>query len=103
MGQMDRVTQANAAGAEEGANAAAHLKLQADALQEAVRAMREMMGHTGSRTAAESDVGRGLAVRRPAPAQAPRAAVGIRRATPRIEMPDDSVTGDPEDRHFANF
>ncbi len=103
MGQMDRATQANAASAEEGANAAARLKRQADAMQETVRSLRAMMGRAGGRSHAESDDVPGLGMRRTVAVHTPRPAVGLRRPTPRIEMPDDNATGDPEDRHFANF
>jgi|688.fasta_scaffold103071_3 methyl-accepting chemotaxis protein len=103
MNQMDSVTQANAASAEEGANAAAQLKEQADAMQETVRTLRAMVGRIASRSRPQSQGSQAAGPRRAPPAVASRRTPSLRRPAPRIEMPDDDATRDPEDRHFANF
>jgi methyl-accepting chemotaxis protein len=113
MAQMDKVTQGNAAGAEQAAAAARQLDAQARSLHETVRDLRRLMGgrgrsevapeaaampasapRFGSSTAASA---RGTAVARPASSPPPA------EARPRIPMPDDASPADPEDRHFADF
>lgn len=53
--QMDKVTQGNAANAEETASAAEELNAQTDALQEAVADLTQMVGNTGSERARTAD------------------------------------------------
>ena len=45
--QMDKITQANAASAEETSGAAAELNSHAEALKAAIRALRELVEHVG--------------------------------------------------------
>ena len=96
MAQLDGVTQANAARAEEGAAAAATLTREADTLRGHVDRLRTLVGAAPLPTVAASAKPR-------APAWSPRPAVP-RTALPRIPMPgDESPTGDAEDRHFRDF
>jgi methyl-accepting chemotaxis protein len=103
MTQMDKVTQGNAASAQQSASAAEELNSQAHHMQENVRALRELV--IRSRRTAGAAVPAALAApRTPAlPAAAPRRLPAPRRTPPRIEMPGDTNSPDQEDRHFANF
>ena len=103
MTQMDKVTQGNAASAQQSASAAEELKSQAHHMQENVRALRELV--IRSRRTAGAAVPAPLAApRTPAlRAAAPRRLPAPRRTPPRIEMPGDTTSPDQEDRHFANF
>ena len=96
MAQLDSVTQANAARAEEGAAAAATLTREADTLRAHVDRLRTLVG------APKRDA--------PRPAPLPRARLPLptaapeQRAPPRIPMPGDAdALSDAEDRHFRDF
>jgi methyl-accepting chemotaxis protein len=103
MTQMDKVTQGNAASAQQSASAAEELNNQAHHMQENVRALRELV--IRSRRASGAAVPAAPAApRTPAlPGAAPRRLPAPRRTPPRIEMPGDTSSPDQEDRHFANF
>ena len=103
MTQMDKVTQGNASNAEESASAAEELNSQAHAMQDTVRLLRSLVRR-------ESSPFGGAVQRGPAPrGQLRRPAAAMvklpeaRRSMPQIQMPDDKVPSDQDDRHFANF
>jgi methyl-accepting chemotaxis protein len=99
MTQLDRVTQANAVRAGQGASAATQLTSQAGCMQDNVSRLRSLV------------TGRGDATPPPAPPRPPaRLADGARpvppprRGEPRIPMPgDDPRAEDADDRHFRDF
>jgi methyl-accepting chemotaxis protein len=105
MTQMDKVTQGNAASAEQSSSAAEELTNQAQLLQENVEQLQTLIAGTSqsadatvsyrparaSRPAAQR-----AAVRQAAPS---RAAVEARRQAPHIVMPDD----DPDATNFRSF
>jgi len=110
MTQMDKVTQSNAANAEESATAAEELSAQARAMRESVQSLRALVS-AAARQEREHQVSGGVSgerMRRPAApgvgaTLAPRIESAARRASvSRIPMPDDK-TADQDDRHFANF
>jgi len=95
MAQLDGVTHANSARAEEGAAAAEALAAEAETVRGTVGRLRGLMGMRVREEAAP----RPRAV--PAPAPVSRAA---RRVAARIPMPGDHESGvDAEDRHFRDF
>ena len=83
VGQMDKVTQSNAAAAEEGASAAEELSSQAAALKESVAVLQSLAGTGG--------VGRLAPAAAPAPRAAPRPAP---QAAPRMRRADPVAAGD---------
>ncbi len=99
MTQMDKVTQGNAAGAQESANAAEQLNNQAHHMQENVRALRGLLVHGTGGVQVVAGTTR-LPIK---PAAAMRKLPDARRTVPRIEMPGDDALHDQDDRHFANF
>jgi len=109
MTQMDKVTQSNAANAEESATAAEELNAQARSMQESVNSLRSLVSKTAQayQGAASVAVPNGRSRRTSAPAaHHPRleAPVQGRRPTgPQIPMPEEKTSADQDDRHFANF
>jgi methyl-accepting chemotaxis protein len=109
MTQMDKVTQSNAANAEESATAAEELNAQARSMQESVNSLRSLVSKTAQayQGAANVAVPNGRSRRTSAPAaHHPRleAPVQGRRPTgPQIPMPEERTSADQDDRHFANF
>ena len=109
MTQMDKVTQSNAANAEESATAAEELNAQARSMQESVNSLRSLVSKTAQayQGAANVAVPNGRSRRTSAPAaHHPRleAPVQGRRPTgPQIPMPEEKTSADQDDRHFANF
>ena len=107
MGMMDKVTQSNAASAEQSAGAAQELRVQAMAVQDTAKQLRSLVG--GAAAAARGN-GHGAAV---ASATAPQleSTGRFRSALPdhrsrleRIPMPRQAeAAADHEDRHFRNF
>jgi len=107
MTQMDKVTQSNAANAEESATAAEELNAQARSMQESVNSLRSLVSKTAQayQGAANSVVSSGRSRRSIAPAAHPARfeAQGRRPAGPQIPMPEEKTSTDQDDRHFANF
>jgi methyl-accepting chemotaxis protein len=109
MTQMDKVTQSNAANAEESATAAEELNAQARSMQESVNSLRSLVSKTAQayQGAANVAVPNGRSRRTSAPAAHParfEAPVQGRRPTgPQIPMPEERTSADQDDRHFANF
>jgi len=107
MTQMDKVTQSNAANAEESATAAEELNAQARSMQESVNSLRSLVSKTAQayQGAANSVVSSGRSRRSIAPAAHPARfeAQGRRPAGPQIPMPEEKTSADQDDRHFANF
>lgn len=99
MTELDKVTQENAARAEEGASAAAELTSQAQVMREHVAWLRSLVS--------AATKGAGTAASAAKPGEAPRQAALPRPARPtaaRIPMPGDERTAvDAEDRHFKDF
>jgi methyl-accepting chemotaxis protein len=110
MTQMDKVTQSNAANAEESATAAEELSAQAKAMQESVQSLRALVSSVARQQREYQGGGRanGERMRRPAVPRvgatlAPRIESAARRTgVSQIPMPDDKAA-DQDDRHFANF
>ena len=105
MTQMDKVTQGNAASAEQSSSAAEELTNQAQLLQENVEQLQSLIAST-SQSAGTAGSHRPARVSRQAPQrgtvrQAPpsRAASEARRPAPHIVMPDD----DPDATNFRSF
>ena len=105
MTQMDKVTQGNAASAEQSSSAAEELTNQAQLLQENVEQLQSLIAST-SQSAGTAVSYRPARVSRPAAQraavrQAPpsRAAAEARRQGPHIVMPDD----DPDATNFRSF
>jgi methyl-accepting chemotaxis protein len=99
MSQMEKVTQSNAASAEESASAAEELDAQAETMKDLVAQLRELVG---GQVIAES----GSSGMRAAEPLAHRSApVPSRNQKTRnaIPMPGDSVSGSDEDGGFRNF
>ena len=99
MTELDKVTQENAARAEEGASAAAELTSQSQVMREHVEWLRSLVSAAAKGAGTASSVAR--------PAAAPRQVALPRPARPtpaRIPMPGDERTAvDAEDRHFKDF
>jgi methyl-accepting chemotaxis protein len=98
MNQMDKVTQGNAANAEESASAAEELDAQAETMKDLVRKLRELIGGTPSKPKKSS------------PKITPTQAVPERSqaiARPKrvlsIPMPNDPSSPDPSSNDFRNF
>lgn len=100
MTQMDKVTQSNAANAEESATAAEELNAQARSMQESVNSLRSLVSKAAQvyQGAASVAVPNGRNRRTIAPAAQAR-----RPAGPQIPMPEEKTSADQDDRHFANF
>jgi methyl-accepting chemotaxis protein len=99
MSQMEKVTQSNAASAEESASAAEELDAQAETMKDLVAQLRELVG---GQVIAES----GSSGMRAAEPLAHRSApVSSRNQKTRnaIPMPGDSVSGSDEEGGFRNF
>jgi methyl-accepting chemotaxis protein len=109
MTQMDKVTQSNAANAEESATAAEELNAQARSMQESVNSLRSLVSKAAQvyQGAASVAVPNGRSRRMSGPAaHHPRievAAQARRPAGPQIPMPEEKTSADQDDRHFANF
>ena len=109
MTQMDKVTQSNAANAEESATSAEELNAQARSMQESVQSLRSLVSKAAQvyQGAANVAVPHGRSRRAIAPpAHAPRIEVAAqtrRPAGPQIPMPEEKTSADQDDRHFANF
>jgi len=109
MTQMDKVTQSNAANAEESATSAEELNAQARSMQESVQSLRSLVSKAAQvyQGAANVAVPHGRNRRTIAsPAHAPRIEVAAqtrRPAGPQIPMPEEKTSADQDDRHFANF
>jgi methyl-accepting chemotaxis protein len=103
MTQMDKVTQSNAANAQQSASAAEQLNSQAHSMQDTVRSLRSLVSRESGQFDGPSYRDRAPRgqLRRPAAASVnlPEA----RRPVPQIQMPGDKAAGDRDDRHFANF
>jgi len=103
MTQMDKVTQGNAASAEESSSAAEELAQQAERLQDNVERLQQLIASTTEIGDGDEAPGpaqprsRSRAGTRQAPP--PRPAVEPRRRAPRIVMPDD----DPDATNFRSF
>jgi methyl-accepting chemotaxis protein len=100
MTELDKVTQENAARAEEGASAAAELTSQSQVMREHVEWLRSLV------SAAAKGAGTASSVARPAAAPRRQAALPrpARPTAARIPMPGDERTAvDAEDRHFKDF
>ena len=108
MTQMDRVTQGNAASAEQSSSAAEELANQAQLLQDNVEQLQMVISSTS-----QSGDGSGLSRpgwqgrrsdKRTTTRQTPpsRSAIEIRRQGPNIEMPGDRQS-DPDETNFRNF
>jgi methyl-accepting chemotaxis protein len=105
MTQMDKVTQGNAASAEQSSSAAEELTNQAQLLQENVEQLQTLIAST-SQSAGTAVSYRPARASRPAAQRAAvrqsspsRAAVEARRQAPHIVMPDD----DPDATNFRSF
>ena len=100
MTQMDKVTQSNAANAEESATAAEELNAQARSMQESVNSLRSLVSKTAQayQGAANAVVSTGRSRRTIAPP-----VQGRRPTGPQIPMPEEKTSADQDDRHFANF
>jgi methyl-accepting chemotaxis protein len=105
MTQMDKVTQGNAASAEQSSSAAEELTNQAQLLQENVEQLQTLIAST-SQSAGTAASYRPARASRPAAQRAAvrqsspsRAAVEARRQAPHIVMPDD----DPDATNFRSF
>jgi len=105
MTQMDKVTQGNAASAEQSSSAAEELTNQAQLLQENVEQLQTLIASTSQSagtavsyrpTRASRPAAQRAAVRQSSPS---RAAVEARRQAPHIVMPDD----DPDATNFRSF
>jgi methyl-accepting chemotaxis protein len=103
MTQMDKITQSNAANAEESASAAEELNSQAHAMQDTVRSLRSLVRRESGKVDAGPPRERAARGQLRRPAVAPRGLPEPRRTVPQIQMPDDKVLSDQDDRHFANF
>ena len=109
MTQMDKVTQSNAANAEESATSAEELNAQARSMQESVQSLRSLVSKAAQayQGAASVAVPHSRSRRTIAPAaHAPRIEVAAqtrRPAGPQIPMPEEKTSADQDDRHFANF
>ena len=103
MTQMDKVTQSNAASAQQSASAAEQLNSQAHTMLDTVRSLRSLVRRDSGQfdLAAHRERAPRGQVRRSAAATANLPEV--RRTVPQIQMPGDKAAGDRDDRHFANF
>jgi methyl-accepting chemotaxis protein len=86
VGQMDRVTQSNAAGAEESASAAEELNAQAESMRQVVGELEKLVGVNRVAPKAVATAPQ-RAARRAAPAAAPRQATTTSRAPARAAAP----------------
>jgi methyl-accepting chemotaxis protein len=106
MTQMDKVTQSNAANAEESASAAEELNAQARSMQESVETLRSLVSSAAQPyqgvAKAVAPHGRGRRTIAP-PVRVDAAASPRRSGAPQIPMPEDKTSADQDDRHFANF
>jgi len=113
MTQMDKVTQGNAASAEQTSSAADELSGQAKMLQDAVEHLHTLIastsrseGHDGTFAQGAGPPAAGRQAARPATLDAGlRQAANVRRRVPNIVMPEDRrppVAGD-DDGNFRNF
>jgi len=105
MVQMDRVTQGNAASAEQTSGAAEELASQALLLQDNVEHLRSLIASTtADEGAAPATLPRRPSRRGPPPEPGTPRREAPRRAEARIVMPDDAPRGgDSDDRHFREF
>jgi methyl-accepting chemotaxis protein len=114
MTQMDKVTQGNAASAEQTSSAADELSGQARRLQDAVEHLHALIASTSRSDGSDGDVlpqdvGRRTAAQRAAPSvvvdDGPRQAANVRRRPLNIVMPDDRrlSTAADDDGNFRNF
>ena len=106
MTQMDKVTQGNAASAEQSSSAAEELTNQAQLLQENVEQLQSLIASTSRSDGNAAGSYRPARISRPAAQRAlarqalpSRAAVEARRQAPHIVMPDD----DPDATNFRSF
>jgi hypothetical protein len=108
VGQMDKVTQANAASAEESAAAAQELNAQATLMKRAVAELMSIVGETDGETATAGSGVRNLAVQAPSVTPQPKALANVKSAAERIRESarhssvstppsEASVTGDFKD------
>jgi hypothetical protein len=114
MTQMDKVTQGNAASAEQTSSAAEELSSQARRLQDAVEHLHALIASTSRSDSSEGDVlSQGVGLRTAVQRQSPSvfADTGVRRAAdgrrrpPNIVMPEDHrlSTAADDDGNFRNF
>ena len=109
MTQMDKVTQSNAANAEESATSAEELNAQARSMQESVQSLRSLVSKAAQAYQGAASVAVPHSRSRRAiapPTHAPRIEVAAqtrRPAGPQIPMPEEKTSADQDDRHFANF
>ena len=119
MTQMDKVTQSNAASAQQSASAAEQLNSQAHSMQDSVRSLRALVSKVresysslnqadhSRRPGSQSQQGFGAGGRlntAPRLGLAQRSLSEQRRSTPQIAMPGDKAAGsDQDDKHFTNF
>jgi hypothetical protein len=94
MTQMDKITQSNAANAEESASAAEELNSQAHAMQDTVRSLRSLVRRESGKVDAGPPRERAARGQLRRPAIAPRSLPEARRTVPQIQMPDDKVLSD---------
>jgi methyl-accepting chemotaxis protein len=108
VGQMDKVTQANAASAEESAAAAQELNAQATLMKRAVAELMSIVGETAGETAGAGSTVRKLGVHAPPATPQPKALASVKSAAERIRetarqssasahQVEDSVAGDFKD------
>ena len=93
--QMEKVTQSNAASAEESASAAEELDAQAESVHELVGTLRLLVGSQNGEPSSASRIAP------PRRTRAPEARAGAART--HIPMPGDPVARSGEDRHFRDF
>jgi methyl-accepting chemotaxis protein len=103
MTQMDKVTQSNAANAQQSASAAEELNSQAHSMQDTVRSLRSLVSRESGQFDRPSQRDRAPRSQLRRPAAAAGNLPEARRPVPQIQMPDDKAAGDQDDRHFANF
>ncbi|MEI6257307.1 MAG: methyl-accepting chemotaxis protein [Planctomycetota bacterium] len=119
MTQMDKVTQSNAASAQQSASAAEQLNSQAHSMQDSVRSLRALVSKVresysslnqadhSRRPGSQSQQAFGAGGRlntAPRLGLAQRSLSEQRRSTPQIAMPGDKAAGsDQDDKHFTNF
>jgi methyl-accepting chemotaxis protein len=97
--QMDKVTQSNAASAEESASAAEELNAQAMSMDDAVASLQQLVG--GQKTAAHSPAKAAAPVAKPATAIVPKATAQVKKpivaSAPKVAAPEikaDTASGD---------
>jgi methyl-accepting chemotaxis protein len=97
MSQMDKVTQGNAASAEESASAAEELDAQAETMKDLVAKLRGLVGGSSTTSSEPSPKSRTQAA--PRASYAPTRSSGSRS----IPMPDDSASLSASNDDFRNF